>query len=114
MLSRPRDYGGAVRAEGDGIDRAVVRQPRQFLAARRLEQPRRVVLATVMDRHMPTFIVILTTIRCHPSLAQNDLAKPSSGINRKNSRWCHHDAHVQFDGDVLPKSWAAAANIHRY
>jgi hypothetical protein len=30
-----------------------------------------------MDRHMPIFIVILTTIRCYPSLAQNDLAKPS-------------------------------------
>src|ERR1700681_454140 len=51
------------------------------------------VAATVMDRHMPIFIVILTTIRCRPSLAQNDLAKPSSGISRGNGRWCHHDAH---------------------
>jgi hypothetical protein len=42
---------------------------------------------------MPIFIAILTTIRCHPSLAQNDLAKPSSGISRGNGRWCHHDAH---------------------
>jgi hypothetical protein len=33
--------------------------------------------ATVMDRLMPIFIVTLTTIRCHPSLAQNDLTKPS-------------------------------------
>src|SRR6516225_10815175 len=39
------------------------------------------VAATVMDRHMPIFIVILTTIRCHSSLAQNDFAKPSSGIS---------------------------------
>jgi hypothetical protein len=44
---------------------------------------------------MPIFIAILTTIRCHPSLAQNDLAKPSSGISRGNGRWCHHDAHTQ-------------------
>jgi sugar/nucleoside kinase (ribokinase family) len=42
---------------------------------------------------MPIFIVTLTTIRCHPSLAQNDVAKPSSGISRGNGRWCHHDAH---------------------
>jgi hypothetical protein len=53
------------------------------------------VAATVMDRHMPIFIVILTTTRCRPSLAQNDLAKPSSGISRGNGRWCRHDAHVQ-------------------
>src|ERR1700704_263786 len=51
------------------------------------------VAATVMDRHMPIFIVILTTIRCHSSLAQNDFAKPSSGISPGNGRWCHHDAH---------------------
>jgi UDPglucose 6-dehydrogenase len=50
--------------------------------------------ANVMDRHMPIFIVILTTIRCHPSLAQNDLAKPSSRISRGNGRWRHHDAHL--------------------
>src|SRR5271163_660330 len=61
------------------------------------------VAATVMDRHMPTFIVILTTIRCHPSLAQNDLAKPSSGISRKNSRWCHHDAHFSFAWSAGPR-----------
>src|SRR6516225_7722742 len=51
------------------------------------------VAATVMDRHMPIFIAILTTIRCHSSLAQNDFAKPSSGISPGNGRWCHHDAH---------------------
>jgi hypothetical protein len=34
------------------------------------------VSAIVMDRRTPILIAILTTIRSHPSLAQNALAKP--------------------------------------
>jgi hypothetical protein len=37
------------------------------------------VTAIVMDRRTPILIAILTTIRSHPTLAQNALAKPIMG-----------------------------------